>query len=107
MVLVYKQSLMEHSPVLPPHPAHSQTREDEFELRAFDAHEWNVDVVVTAVIPELEMVVARAENEDLEVHLVDMLPGVQWNEISIGQRRLVKLIGVLAPLVVSAEVAQS
>jgi hypothetical protein len=38
-------------------------------------------VVVTAFIPELEMVVARNENEDLEVHLVDKVPGVHWNEL--------------------------
>ena len=71
MVSVRKQSVMQISSLLPPCPVHSQTREDECELRLFDAHKWSVDVIVTAVIPKLEMVVARVESENIEVDLVD------------------------------------
>ena len=98
---------MEIFPVLPPHPAHPQTREDERGLRADDSSGWCVEVVVTAIVPELEMVVARSENENFEVHLGDKIPGVHWNALSIGQHLRVKLIGALAPLVVSAEMNQS
>lgn len=97
---------METFPLLPASPAtHTLTRGDEFKLREHDTHERSVDVVVTAVIPALAMVVARAEEEDLEVHLVDDVPGVHWRELFKGQRLRVKLVGVLAPLVVSAEIA--
>ena len=90
--------------MLPPHPSHPQTQEDERELRAYDSSVWSVDVVVTAIIPELEMVVARSKN-DFEVHLTDRVHGVHCNAISVGKHLRVKLLGVLAPIVVSAKVA--
>ena len=82
-----------------------QTQEDERKLRKFDSLEWRSDVVVTAVVPELEMVVARTENQNIEGHLVDKVPGVHWKELSTGQHLRVRLVGVLAPLVVSVETA--
>ena len=92
--------------MLPTRPtAHPQTREDERKLREYDSLEWRSDVVVTAVVPELEMVVARTENHNIEVHLVDKIPGVHWKELSTGQHLCVRLVGVLAPLVVSAKTA--
>ena len=95
---------METFPLLPTRPtAHPQTREGERKLREYDSLEWRSDVVVTEVLPELEMVVARNENQSIEVHLDDKVPGVHWNELSTGQHLRVRLIGVLAPLVVSAE----
>ena len=84
---------------------HPRTRWEERQLREYDSLEWSSDVVVTAVVPELEMVVARAEDQDVEVHLVDKVPGVHWRELSTGQHLRVKLIGVLAPRVLSAEIA--
>jgi hypothetical protein len=94
---------MEIFPVFPPHPALPQTRVDERELRKYDCRKWSVDVVVTVVIPELEMVVARSKT-DFEVHLTDKVPGVHYNSISVGQHLRVKLLGILAPIVVSAKV---
>ena len=82
-----------------------QTREDERKLREYDSLEWRSDVVVTAVVPKLEIVVARTENQNIEVHLVDKVPGVHWKELSTGQHLRVRLVGVLAPLVVSVETA--
>ena len=97
---------METFPLLPTRPtAHPQTREGERNLREYDSLEWRSDVVVTAVVPEVEMVVARTENQNIEVHLVDKVPGVHWKELSTGQHLRVRLVGVLAPLVVSAETA--
>jgi len=84
---------------------HPRTRKEERQLREDDSFEWSTDVVVTAVIPELEMVIARAEDQDVEVHLVDKVPGVHWKRLSTGQYLRVKLIGVLAPRVLSAEIA--
>ena len=91
------------SPMRP--TTHPRTREEERQLREYDSLEWTSDVVVTAVVPELEMVVARAEDQDVEVHLVDNVPGVHWRQLSTGQHLRVKLIGVLAPRVLSAEIA--
>lgn len=82
-----------------------QTRDDERKLREYDSLEGRSDVVVTAVFPKLEIVVARTENQNIEVHLVDKVPGVHWKEVPTGQHLRVRFVGVLAPLVVSVETA--
>lgn len=84
---------------------HSLTCRDERRLRKHDALEWSTNVVVTAVIPELEMVVAQAESQGIEVHLTDPVPRVRWKEFCMGQHLRVKLIGILAPRMVSVEIA--
>ena len=95
---------MEMLPIPPIRP-HPLTRKEERQLREHDALEWSAEVVVTAVIPELEMVVARAEGQGVEVHLTDRVAGLQWKQLCTGQHLRVKLIGVLAPRVVCAEIA--
>ena len=90
---------------MPPLCPHPLSRKDERELRAYDALQWSAEVVVTAVVPELEMVIARAEDQDIEVYLAGRVPGVQCHQLFLGQHLRVKLIGVLAPRVVHAEVA--
>ena len=101
-----KKRPMEMLPIPPLRPTiHPLTYRDERQLREHDDLEWRSEVVVTTVLPELEMVVARAENLDLEVHLTDSIPGVQWKELCTGQHLRVKLVGILAPRVVSAEIA--
>ena len=84
---------------------HPLTCRDERKLRDHDAIEWSADVVVVAVIPELKMVVARTEDQNVEVHLVDKVLGVQWKDLSLEQHLRVKLMGILAPSVISAEIA--
>ena len=97
---------MEMPPIPPMHPTtHPLTCKEERRLRDHDAIEWSADVVIIAVIPELEMIVARAEDQDLEVHLVDKVSGVQWKDLSLGQHLRVKLMGILAPSVISTEIA--
>ena len=91
-------------PPMRPTP-HLLTCKEERQLREHDALEWSADVVVAAVVPELEMVVARADEQGVEVHLTDRVPGVQWKQLCTGQHLRVTLIGVLAPLVVSAEIS--
>ena len=84
---------------------HPLTCRDERQLRAHDAIEWSADVVVVAVIPGLKLVVARTEDQNVEVHLVDKVLGVRWKDLSVGQHLRVKLMGILAPSVISAEIA--
>ena len=84
---------------------HPLTCRDERQLPAHDAIEWSADVVVVAVIPGLKLVVARTEDQNVEVHLVDKVLGVQWKDLSLGQHLRVKLMGILAPSVISAEIA--
>ena len=60
---------------------------------------------MTAVVPELEIVVARTENQNIEVNLVDKVPGVHWKKLSTDQHLRVRLVSVLAPLMVSVETA--
>ena len=90
---------------MPPLCPHTLSHKDECQLRAYDALEWSSEVIVTALVPELELVVARGEDQDIEVHLAGRVPGVQCHQLFLGQHLCVKLIGVLAPRVVHAEVA--
>lgn len=88
-----------------PNESSPLTRKEECRLREHDALEWSTYVVVVAVIPEVELIVARAESQGVEVHLAGDVPGVQWRQLRTGQHLRVKLIGVLAPRVVSAAIA--
>lgn len=97
---------MEMLPIPPMHPTtHPLTCMEERQLRDHDAIEWSADVVVVAVITEVKMVVARTEDQNVEVHLMDKVLGVQWKDLSLGQHLHVKLMGILAPSVISAEIA--
>ena len=90
---------------IPPISPNSLTLKEERQLREHDAVEWYAEVVVSAVVTELEMVVARTADQALEVHLTDGVAGLPWQQLCTGQHLRVKLIGVLAPRVVSAEIA--
>ena len=94
--------------------------EQEARLRDLDEQVWQSEVVVTEIVPELEMVVARSVRDnldelqvqvspavraDLELHLWDGIPGVHWRELHAQQHLLLKVRGFLAPRVLSAEVA--
>lgn len=90
---------------IPPISPNSLTRKEERQLREHDAVEWCAEVVVSAVVTELEMVVARTADQAFEVHLTDGVAGLPWQQLFTGQHLRVGLIGVLAPRVVSAEIA--
>ena len=96
------------------------TDEQEASLRDLDQQVWQSEVVVTEIVPELEMVVARsirdnldeldvqvspAVRANLELRLWDGIPGVHWRELQAQQHLLLNVRGFLAPRVLSAQVA--
>jgi hypothetical protein len=82
------------------------TDEQEASLRHLDQQVWQSEVVVTEIVPELEMVVARSVRDNLdefdvqvspavranlELHLWDGIPGVHWRELQAQQHLLLKV----------------
>ena len=74
-------------------------------LRSRDHERVSVNVVVTALVPELDKVKVATEDGTLCVSLSAKTPGVDVRTLRVGQPLKVTLQGVLAPRVLSATLA--
>lgn len=83
----------------------AKTAADQQRLRRYDYAEYAIDVVVTSVVQEFGMAIARASDGDVELHLQDSTPGVRLCDLHVGQKLRVSVQGVLAPKVLAASLA--
>ena len=88
-------------------PQAPETAEAEKDLRGAEDHVWAAEVIVTSIVPELEMAVASTADDTLEVHLWKDTKGLRGNVLAEGQHVIVSLKGVLAPEVLRAELARA
>lgn len=81
------------------------TPEQARRLREFDGERFDVDVTVTAVVPEMSKVLVESDDGRFRLSISERTKGVSVRDLRPGQHLRVMLQGVLAPKVLFAKLA--